>query len=217
MNSESHRLPPSPVRRGALLRRALLRRARAAYTAVEVLMSMAVLAVGVVGIISMQKVTLASNLHAKNLAIATHIAQSWIGVLEAEAALWDSTGSLTRTTWLNQGFGITTWFRPNYSDPLAFGPAFDALGNPVLPVNQNPDAKFCVDLRFSPLTANNTGGGLVRVEVRVVWLRLETVLAGAVTAPAHACSVTDVTVGNAAERQLFHFVMMSGGVRQVGI
>lgn len=180
-------------------------------------MSMAVLAVGVVGIISMQKITLASNLHAKNLAIATHIAQSWIGVLEAEAALWGTNGALTRTTWLNQGFGLATWFRPNYSNALAFGPAFDALGNPVQPVNQNPNAKFCVDLRLSPLTANNSGGGLVRVEVRVVWLRLETVLVGAVTPPAHACSVSAVTVENAAERQLFHFVMMSGAVRQVGI
>ena len=182
-------------------------------------MSMAVLAVGVVGIISMQKITLASNLHAKNLAIATHIAQSWIGVLEAEAALWgsDPTTALNRTTWLRQGFGITTWFRPVYSDALSFGPAFDALGNPVEPVNQNPDAKFCVDLRFSPLTTNNSGGGLMRVEVRVVWLRPETILAGAVTAPAHACSVSDVKVDGTAERELFHFVMMAGGVRQVGI
>ena len=182
-------------------------------------MSMAVLAVGVVGIISMQKITLASNLHAKNLAIATHIAQSWIGVLEAEAALWGPvpTTALNRTTWLRQGFGIATWFRPDYSDALAFGPAFDALGNPVETVNQNPDAKFCVDLRFSPLTTNNSGGGLMRVEVRVVWLRPETILAGAVTAPAHACSVSAVTVENAAERELFHFVMMAGAVRQVGI
>lgn len=217
MNDESLSLAAPPARRRVtpLLRRSLLRRARAAYTAVEVLMSMAVLAVGVVGIISMQKVTLASNLHAKNLAIATHIAQSWVGVLEAEAALWGTTGSLARTTWLNQGMGIITWFRPSYSDALAFGPAFDALGNPVETANQDPEARFCVDLRFSPLTTNNVGGGLVRVEVRVIWLRLDTVLTGTLTAPSHACSVNDVTVQSAA--QLFHFVMMSGAVRQVGI
>src|SRR5690606_31396949 len=51
------------------------RRLERAYTAVEVLMSLAVLAVGVTGIIATEKVTLTANVHAKNLAIATRIGQ----------------------------------------------------------------------------------------------------------------------------------------------
>ncbi len=180
-------------------------------------MSMAVLAVGVVGIIATQKVTLASNLHAKNLAVATHIAQSWLGVLEAEAALWSKDGSLARTTWLQQGSGQTDWFRPSYSTGLAFGPAFDALGNAVRTEDQDPDAKFCVDLRLSPLTSNNSGGGMMRAEVRVIWLRMDTVLGGSVVPLAHACGASSVEVPGANERRLFHFVFMSGAVRQVGI
>lgn len=179
-------------------------------------MSLAVLAVGVVGIIATEKVTLAANLHAKNLAIATRIGQSWLGMLEAEAALWGSNGSLARTRWLQEGAGVTTWFRPTYDNDIAFGAGFDALGNPVRQLDFDPNARFCVDLRLANLTQNNNGGGLLRAEVRVIWLRNDGALgAGGITAT-HACSVEDVSVEDEAESRLFHFVFLSGGVRQVG-
>jgi hypothetical protein len=208
---------PRPRRAPAVRRRALGRRFRAAYTAVEVLMSMAVLAVGVVGIIATEKITLAANVHSKNLAIATHIAEAWLGMLDAEAALWGTAvPQFTRTTWLAQGPGasLTTWFRPIDNETLNFGPAFDALGNPVRTADQDPDARFCVDLRLSPLTTINAGGGLIRAEVRVIWLRNENAIGG-VTAT-NACSIAAMAVEGANESSLFHFVYMSGAVRQVG-
>jgi prepilin-type N-terminal cleavage/methylation domain-containing protein len=188
---------------------------QAGYTAVEVLMSLAVLAVGVVGIIATEKVTLAANVHAKNLAIATHIGQSWLGMLETDATLWGRNGSLTPTTWLEQGAGIATWFRPTYDTVVGFGPAFDAIGNPLLQQDEE-DAKFCVDLRLATLTTNNNGGGLVRAEVRVIWLRDDGALGSAGIAAEHACSVEAVSVAAEAESRLFHFVFVSGGVRQAG-
>ncbi|HTV17774.1 MAG TPA: hypothetical protein VMG12_03865 [Polyangiaceae bacterium] len=202
-------LPPA-------LARARQRRGGAAYTFVEVLMSLAVLAVGVVGIIATEKVTLAANVHAKNLAIATHIGQSWLGMLEAEAALWGSDGSFSRTTWLQQGNGVATWFRPDYNTDLAFGAAFDALGNPVRTQDQDANARFCVDLRLAPLTPNSNGGGLLRTEVRVVWLRDDNALGGAGVTATNACGVAAVSVADEAESRLFHFLFLSGGVRQVG-
>jgi len=193
-------------------RNAARRRFGAAYTAVEVLMSLAVLAVGVVGIIATEKVTLASNVHAKNLAIATRIAEGWLGMLEAESALWDMSGSLGDTTWLGQGFG--DWIRPAYSATLDFGAGFDALGNPVRTQDQDPNARFCVDVRLSQLTASIVGGGLIRTEVRVIWLRNDGAIAGATAT--HACSVAATTVDTAASSPLFHFVYMASAVRQVG-
>jgi hypothetical protein len=191
------------------------RRRQAAYTAVEVLMSLAVLAVGVVGIIATEKVTLAANVHAKNLAIATHIGQSWLGMLEAEAALWGRDGSLSRTTWLEQGAGLATWFRPTYNNELVFGPAFDALGNPLRQQDED-NSKFCVDVRLAPLTSNNNGGGLMRAEVRVIWLRNDGALGSSGLAPGDACGVDVGAVADDAESRLFHFVFLSGGVRQAG-
>jgi hypothetical protein len=179
-------------------------------------MSLAVLAVGVIGIIAGEKVTLASNQHAKNLAMATHIAEGWIGMLDAEAALWTSDGSLSRTTWLSQGASLSDWFRPNYNTDLAFGPGFDALGNPVTTQNI-AESKFCADLRLTPLTVTTAGGGMVRAEVRVIWLRNEALLGGTVTTgPTHACGIIAASVGNVDESRLFHFVYMSSAVRQVG-
>lgn len=201
----------------ALRRRARRHRWLAAYTAVEVLMSMAVLAVGVVGIIATEKVTLASNMHAKNLAIATRIGETWLGMLQAEAALWDTSDRLNRTTWLAQSVAEQSWFRPNHDDTtLNFGPAFDPLGNPLALANL-AGARFCVDLRVSPLTTINTGGGMKRAEVRVFWLRDQVLLNGGASAPAHACGFSSQEMDAADEASMFHFVFLSTAVRQVGL
>jgi hypothetical protein len=193
----------------------------AAYTAVEVLMAMAVLAVGVLGIIASEKVTVSSNLHAKNLAIASHIGQAWLGVLDAESSLWSSrTARDNNTSFISEGAGQTDWFRPTYSDGLVFGAAFDALGNPVR--NEDLDsvlpgggAKFCVDLRFSEMDTDVAGTGMYRVEVRVVWLREEGIVASAVTAPTNACGIAPALVAGDDEQHLFYFLFLSGAVRQV--
>jgi hypothetical protein len=196
-------------------RRASRRRrlASAGYTAVEVLMSLAVLSVGVVGIIATEKVTLAANQHAKNLAIATHIAQSWIGMLNAEATLWGSTPlSATRQPWLKQGQDNVSWFRPNAVDELGFGPAFDALGN----ATSTDAASFCVDLRVAPLTSVNIGGGMVRAEVRVMWLRDQPTVTDGDPSLTSACALSPVQASAADASRIVQFVFMSSAVRQVG-
>jgi hypothetical protein len=137
-----------------------------------------------------------------------------MGILDTEAAVWDTDGSLSRTTWLAQGASSVGWFRPNYDAFLNYGPSFDALGNPLLVANED-QARFCVDLRFSQLTEGFTGGGLMRTEVRVIWIRSGTPVFGSSASPiSHACEVPAVQVATADQRPLFHFVFMSGAVRQ---
>jgi hypothetical protein len=183
------------------------------YTAVEVLMSLSVLAVGVIGIFSMEKVTVASNSHAKNLAIATHIGQSWLGRLEAEATLWDATplARATRTQWLAAAPAQPIWFRPAFIAASQFGPDFDELGNPVA---QN--GKFCVDLRLSPLSAAESEGSAIwRTEVRVYWLRDGAIPSTLLTSVASPCNLLTVNVSLQPASQQLHFVYLSGAVRQV--
>jgi prepilin-type N-terminal cleavage/methylation domain-containing protein len=199
--------PSSPARRARA-------RSRRGYTVVEVIMSLAVLAVGVAGVIAMQRVTAASNRHAKNLSIATHIGQAWLEMLSAESSLWAENGSLARTTWLAQGAGQASWFRPNYSASLNFGPGFDALGNPVSNIEQATKAEFCVDLRMTQMRAADGGSGLIRVEARVIWRREDALVLAAVTPPAQACDLAAVTVTNDTSGNLFHFLFMSSAVRQ---
>ncbi len=148
---------------------------RRGYTAVELLMSVAVFAVGISGIIAMEKVTVVSNQHAKNLTIATPLAQSWIAQLTTDAALWNNPSPVTRnnasdiaqTAWLSQQQGA--WFQPTYNVTRQFGPAFDALGN----VTQDPAlTQFCTHLRLTQLVNAKAGSGLLRAVVRVFGLRV---------------------------------------------
>jgi prepilin-type N-terminal cleavage/methylation domain-containing protein len=148
------------------------------YTIVELLMALSVLAIGVSGIIAMQKVTVASNRHAKNLAIATQIARGWQAQLAADAAQWNhpspqsSASDLnTDTRWLRGVGNAGVWFGPDYDALLDFGPGFDALGNVVDTQNAASSIVFCTDLRLTWLYPDLSGNGLIRAEVRVYWPR----------------------------------------------
>jgi hypothetical protein len=184
------------------------------YTVIELLMSLAVLAAGITSVIAMQKVTLASNSHAKNLALATHVAQSWLGVVNAESALWNESGNFARTPFLMQAnTNAGNWFRPTYDAGEEFGAAFDALGNP-LPAGQEGQARFCVDLRMVPLQGTTGSAGLSRVEVRVVWPR-ESRISTAVAAPTSACAFATAAVEGTDNAPHLHFLFVSGAIRQV--
>lgn len=177
-------------------------------------MSLSVLAVGVIGVFSMEKITITSNAHAKNLAIATHIAQGWLGVLEAEASLWDaSPNSIARTSWLSAAPLQPGWFRPPPVAASNFGPQFDELGNPT-----GGGGYFCTDLRISPLSSaaeEARGMGLRRVEVRVFWIRYHADATSALIPPEFPCDLTPAQISQTDRAQMMHFVHLSGAVRQV--
>ncbi len=182
-------------------------------------MAIGVFAIGVSGVIAMQKVTLASNQHAKNLAVATHIAQAWMDQLNADAAQWNFPGprnpsaasDLDDTDWLDEVNNTSAWFRPNWVATRAFGPGFNALGNPVDGTDQ---AVFCAHVRLNWLNRDNqgnVGNGLIRAEVRVFWLR-EGVLGGISDEP--LCSAVDDPAQVGQRPDLYHFVYNASAVRQ---
>lgn len=195
------------------------RRGQRGYTAVELMMAIGIFGIGVTGIISMQKVTSVSNQHAKNLSIATHIAESWLDMLTADATTWTSpsrsggTRKIDATTWLKDtkpsANTVNHWVLPLYSPILEFGPAFDALGNPVDAAANPGSVAFCSHLRLSYLyqPTTNDGNGLVRAEVRVFWLREGQGFAQDMCAAAQV-----VNVGNA--KDTFHFVQKITAIRE---
>lgn len=147
-------------------------------------MSLLIFSIGVTGVIAMQKVTVTSNQHAKDLAIATQLAQAWLDQLHADAIAWNhpsatqATDDLAQTAWLgNVALNNNDWLLPAYVSDRSFGPAFDVQGNPVDTSSGTPaSVKFCTHIRLSWLyqpyaTATVTGNGLIRAEVRVFWLR----------------------------------------------
>ncbi len=191
-------------------RRAMRRGRRRGYTLVELMMALALFAVAVVGIIAMQKITIVSNAHAKNVAIAQRIAQAWAGQLEMDATEW-RTGF--GGGWLNV---VGSWQRPAYIEDRRFGGAFDALGNP-LKDSELSRAAFCTHVRMTPLfpTTMGTGGnGTLRAEIRVFWLKDGETPPSGITGvcPAIQNQAQAVSIGLATER--YRFVYQTVGVRQ---
>ncbi len=180
------------------------------YTLIELMMAIALFTVAVLGIISMQKITVMSNLHAKNLATAQRIAQAWASQLEMDATQWQTT--MPSTGFLNAD---GTWGRPGYNAARRFGAAFDALGNP-LSDSQLDRARFCTHVRMSWLYQNTgaSGNGMLRAEIRVFWQRDgETALFSSATmCPTPQTAQQATTIG--LSPHLYHFVYQTVGVRQ---
>ena len=186
------------------------------YTVVELMMSLAVFATGVTGVIAMERATITSNQQAKNVAIANGIAQAWLSQLAADATLWTRTGDVTRTTWLTT---ITStndlWQLPVYNTTLKFGPQFDGFGAPVA-----ANGVFCAQIRLTWLygdksaqqTSGLAGNGLIRTEVRVFWPRDPTYVVANDCQDGAQGTISDVT--KAFGTGMYHVVTQAGAVRQ---
>jgi type IV pilus assembly protein PilV len=197
------------------------RRLARGYTIVELIMSLSVLAIGVSGVIAMQKVTVSSNRNAKDLAVATRIAEAWADQLNADASLWtiDQGGNSTRatTSWLKLADPTQTvdWFIPAYSATSTFGPAFGPLGTPVDPSTSAGFAHFCAHIRFAFLHSETTptaGNGAIRAQVRVFWLRDDSAVDLPASARGNLCSVDASTFD--ANIGAFQVVYLTTAVRQ---
>ncbi len=151
-----------------------LRRQRAAaargYTLVELMMAIALFTVAVLGIVSLQRLTVVSNGHSKNLAIAQRIAQTWAAQLQMDSTSWGSTYDSAGI--LSDPSGA--WTRPPYVAGRVGG-AFDNVGNPLTDeASSLARARFCTHVRLSWLYGANTGvsgNRVMRAEIRVFWLR----------------------------------------------
>jgi len=142
-----------------------LRRSRRGYTVVELMMSLAVFAAGVTGVIGMQRASAAANRHARDVTVANGIAQAWLDQLTVDASVWRT--DLTQTVWLqsiNTAGVDGVWQLPAESPPAArnFGPTFNLFGAPVAGATD-----FCVHMRLTWLYP----GQNMRTDVRVFWLR----------------------------------------------
>jgi prepilin-type N-terminal cleavage/methylation domain-containing protein len=154
------------------------------YTLVEVMVALAILGVGIMGILSMENAAITSNHRAQEMTIATNIARRWQERLWADALLWNSPSSRTGisdlgtdTQYLCPVVGCAggaaqslQWLVPTPAAGSLDSAAYDAFGNEV-PLG-SPQTYFCVNTRISWLRADTSARmGLVRAEVRVWWYR----------------------------------------------
>jgi prepilin-type N-terminal cleavage/methylation domain-containing protein len=186
------------------------------YTVVELMAALAVFATGVTGVIAMQRATLGANHLARNVALATGIADAWLGEFAADATLWKtSAASVTPTTWLSTlgTAGVNgTWQRPAWNATRNMGPEFDPVGAPVA-----SNGVFCVHTRLTWLYRDGNGGGIggngaIRTEARVFWPRAGvTRVTGDCTS--NAVSTVDAVTA-AIARGDYHVITQVSAVRQ---
>jgi prepilin-type N-terminal cleavage/methylation domain-containing protein len=195
------------------------------YTIVELMMSIALLAIGIAGVLGMQKVTIATNRSAKEIAVATRIGEAWIDALATDASTWttDTNGNSTRdkTVWLSTAVkdDITDWFIPSYSAALNMGPAFSVLGSPQDPTVKPEIDHYCVHIRFAYLhseTLPTKGNGVIRAQVRVFWPREDAAWDGTTNLVPNItalCSNNNADFTNNISG--FHVLYLSTALRQV--
>jgi prepilin-type N-terminal cleavage/methylation domain-containing protein len=201
--------------------RARMTSASRGVTVVEVMMALAMFAIGASGVIAMEKVTVVANQNAKNVEVANEVARTWIERLRGDAVVWNFPSrvnqfqfDITDTQWLSgnvQPFGSSNWFRPNLPAANIYG-VHDSLGrddpNPAS-VSTGP---FCVQIRLTWIRLNTS----MRAEVLVYWLRQGITNQGlSVSAPPVLCGASPnsppAVLGS---QQLFHMVVATTEIRQ---
>jgi hypothetical protein len=130
---------------------------------------------------------------------------------------------MAQTSWLDlANTSELTWTRPAYSAAHAFGAGFSPLGDPLLDTD-SARARFCTDLRFAWLHADNTpaggaeGTGLLRAEIRVFWRRGGEPSTAAINA--NICdpgTTPPATLSDPTLSRDFHFVYLTTAIGQVG-
>jgi prepilin-type N-terminal cleavage/methylation domain-containing protein len=177
MNSVFHRpisVPPPerPAHAARPARDARHPKRARAFTAVEVLIAMTVMAIGAAGVISMQRASVQGNLDARKADIANSIARTWVERLQRDISQWTQPGpssplgnNMANAQVIAAGItGQNAWFAPTqYWTAQGFSPSFDILGRDVA-----AGGVFCANVRLNWLTATQD---LIRADVRVLWSR----------------------------------------------
>jgi type II secretory pathway pseudopilin PulG len=204
------------------------RAAARGYTAVEVMMSIAMLVVGAAGVVAMQKAAVQGNQDSRDIDMATNIAREWMARVQRDAMLWtpSDTGPLTNLSsapLVNES-PTGKWYIPKARQVKngAFNSAsqndwesaaFDLLGRDMASLS-GPSAvagaisqivpRYCTNLRVTPATGDSS---MMRVEVRVFWPRM--IMAAP---PTGFCTV----VPSDTDTNTYHFVYLVSAVRMNG-
>lgn len=149
---------------------------RRGFTILEVLVAVALMAIGLVAMMALQVAFVGGTTLARDSATAVSIGQSVVEQMRMEATMWTNVtnqlGSNPNTPTLNTAFNgggqgalIFGGFPVN---PDGFAPGFVRMRTtPLVSARAFVNAKFCVDVRAQPMS--NANNGVLVGEVRVAW------------------------------------------------
>ena len=137
------------------------------FTLIEVMMAMAVLVVGALGILSMQQAATRGNMSARQLSTASYANQVWLERVRRDALLWNGRNhtDVVPTTYLaGLAAGDVPFFTPGIGPLGNESAAFDYFGNEV-PLAQGV---YCTHIALNWISVDGT---LARVTARTWWHR----------------------------------------------
>lgn len=146
------------------------------YTLIEVMMALAVLAIGASAILSIQQVTVFGGTNQRNIIGATNTAQTWIDRIRVEAMAWHSVTNAditpANTPFLAAGITGPTAFA--WTSPRAAGGAPTGAhtldGTEVDPDPAAPGVAYCTHYRITQIEPGATPGTM-RLEVRTFFAK----------------------------------------------
>jgi prepilin-type N-terminal cleavage/methylation domain-containing protein len=140
------------------------------YTAVEVMVSLAILAIGAAAVISMQRGAVQGNVDARRIDTANSLTRLWMERLRRDATLWTVSGAPPSASPL-LGTVNGDWHAPTerIADTIPLSPAFDLFGNDLsqTAAADGVSPTYCTQVRLTWLVQDQ----LIRADVRVFWPR----------------------------------------------
>lgn len=164
------------------------RTSREGYSIIEVMMAVAVMTVGSVGILAMQQASTSGNMFAREVGTANEITRSWVSRVQRDSLLWRTRGFTGAASARYLALAGNPGVAPAWVAPVGGAAdesyAYDYFGRPVA---AGAGAFYCVNLRFD-WAANQDA---LRVDVRTWWPKArgnESAAAG--NEPAPICDAT---------------------------
>ena len=153
-------------------------RRRQAFTLVEVMVSLGIMTIAAMAIFALQQQLLRANAHARQITVATQIAQNWIERLKLDALRWNRAEAPTATTFL-KNIGAPNAIGEFMTLPLAkpmrggetrvMSNAFDWYGQDLDTTTGPPKGLvYCASYRLNWVFGNMR---VIRADVRVWWAR----------------------------------------------
>jgi type II secretory pathway pseudopilin PulG len=167
---------------GAMKSTSLKKKYAIGFTAIEVMLSLTILAIGTAGVIAMQTTAIDGNYDARRLDVANGILRLWTERLRRDGMLWtlpnaenplptsdNRAANALLLTNVQANPTNAAWVLPieREADIVPLMPQFDLLGRDILASDATTPVMFCTQVRLSWLSLNN----LMRADVRVFWPR----------------------------------------------
>jgi prepilin-type N-terminal cleavage/methylation domain-containing protein len=177
-------------KKSSVLKRLRSLRSRRGYTVVEVISAMTLFAIGAAGVISMQRVTIQGGTDARRFDVGSNIANEWAHRFHRDSMLWTQPnaanpnsqnlfGGSAATRWLRDIATPNTWIRvPALTTGTEMGVsgAFDVYGRDLPASGAGIEHFYCTQYRLNWISDPGPAlppGGVIRVELRVIWARLD--------------------------------------------